>query len=160
MACSADRIADYVIADVHTIISVSQCVTLRVVCPDGIDTPVARPRREPPYLVPPHRVALPLAAAALALAAPPLLRRLPNWLLPSGSISRDRPLLPGTVKRAAPIRRPLEPPRLSAGRPVHADGRETTIRSDDEIAPRVVTETAGAHPLSAPESEVTANAAV
>jgi hypothetical protein len=128
MACGADRIADYAISetfpDVHTIISVSSSVTLRVVCLHVIDAtsacmhPGQQARPQQWRLLPQRRLALPLAAVSLALAAAPLLRRLPGRLPLMSGAARKPPVLPGTPERAAHIRRPTQPQRLDAGRPV------------------------------------------
>lgn len=128
MVCIADDAFAGTVSDTHTVISITRCTIIRVAC--ATDTPPERSRRDPRHLVPQRRLALPLAAASLALAALPLLRRLPNRVLEPGSFIRERTLLPGITEQTARMRHAPQPRRLDAGSSALAAGRDGTSRPD------------------------------
>lgn len=162
MACRTECIVDQMVfgtrADLPHVVSVSQSISLRVVCIQVIDAATATPRQEDRRLLPLRRQALPatvaslvvpVAAASLALAAAPLLRRLPDRLPPPGA-SRERPMLSGITERVARLRRPPQPLSLAAGQPALEPANEADISIDATIAALMV-EGDGASP--APERE-------
>lgn len=151
MACRAECIMDQMVlgtrADLPTFVSVSQSISLRVVCIQVIDAATATPRQEDRRHLPVRRqalpaavasLALPVAAASLALAAAPLLRRLPDRMLPRGVASQARPLLSGVSARVARLRRPAEPLPLDAGQPVADPDEEMDTSIDAAIAALMV----------------------
>lgn len=131
MACDTARFVDYVTpgvrSDLPAIITVSRSVSLRVVRIQVFDAVPARDRQEDRSPLPAHRltlpmaiarVAVPVAAAGLALAAAPLLRRLPDRLLPLGAASHVQPVLPGTMERAVRMHHSSAPLPIAAGEAV------------------------------------------